>query len=865
MGTYNAEGQVLSFTNVNSNDVNLISPHEYYLVKKIVVTYEAVSTKTALTTENTTVTMATNSADVASVVVGETTLSATTDYTVSYKQGETDLESAPTEPGTYTAVITGTGDYEGSVEKAFEIKAVTYDITAVKSYGQTVNTDFGSVRTSASGDNYVYYATAKNGYEFLNWTYIVDGIEKTSTNSPLAINYNYAAPTAHFVKASTKTTLTAENTTVTMATNSADVESVVVGETTLTTNDYTVTYQDSQVGTIEKPTEPGTYTAVITGTGNYDGSVTKEFTIPTVVTTIEQLKAAVDEGGTGGLIKLGADITSTSKVDFETASTLDLNGHHLTLKYLNSYTDLVIQDSAENGTLTLTDNGYVIGVYGSNSVTIESGAIEFASIGAEGINIFDDGFVTINGGTVTSAGYSIRRNKGTVTINGGTITGGFYSDGSTNDTLSITGGTFSFDVTSLVAEGVPVEHIGDVWAVGDSIAENTKVVTTIDELKAAVAAGGLIKLGEDIISSNSKVDFKKASTLDLNGHNLTLKYLTARADLVIKDSVGNGKLTIPGGGYAILVCGDISVTIESGAIEFTDTWSYGFKIDTNDGSVTINGGTITSAGYSISRNKGAVTITGGSITGGFDDEFANDTLSITGGTFSFDVTSLLTDGYTATKDGDLWVVGQQTKTSIENATVTMATNSADVASVVVGETTLIEGTDYSVAYKQGETDLDEAPTEVGDYTAVITGLDNYQGTVTKDFSIKTEIDDAVITLGENSSEVKTVVLGETELTEDTDYTVSYEEDGEELEEAPTAPGSYTVIITGTGGYIGTATEDFVIKPDVKDADITLAANSPDVDSVEYDGDEVPDTEYIISYKNLDGDTISKPQVGGTYV
>ncbi|SFW49818.1 Carbohydrate binding domain X2, partial [Ruminococcus sp. YE71] len=425
----------------------------------------------------------------------------------------------------------------------------------------------------------------------------------------------------------------------------------------------------------------------------------------TVVETIEQLKSAVGEEGSGGLIQLGADISSESYVDFRKASTLDLNGHHLTLLCLDANANLVIQDSVGNGKLTITDYGYGFGVCESSSVTIESGAIEFTDSVSHGFKVFDsDGSLTINGGTITSARYSIYRDDGAVTINGGSITGGFGGEG--DGTLSITGGTFSFDVTSLVAEGVPVEHIGDVWAVGAS------VVTNIDELKTAVGeggTGGLIKLGEDIISSNSKVDFKKASTLDLNGHNLTLKYLTARADLVIKDSVGNGKLTIPDGGYAIIVYGDSSVTIESGAIEFADIYSSGIRIYTNDGSVTINGGTITSAGNSISRGYGTVTINGGSITGGFDgDAETNDTLSITGGTFSFDVTSLLTDGYTATKDGDFWVVEQQTKTSIENATVTMATNSADVASVVVGETTLTEGTDYSVAYKQGETDLDEA-------------------------------------------------------------------------------------------------------------------------------------------------------------
>ncbi|SDA31183.1 hypothetical protein SAMN02910447_03375 [Ruminococcus sp. YE71] len=163
------------------------------IVNSAVITYEEVSTKTTLTAENTTVTMATNSADVASVVVGETTLSATTDYTVSYKQGDTPLEDPPAEPGTYTAVITGQGNYEGEVQQTFTLEPYeafdTFSTTNKKTtqtYSGTICTVVGfmfdedGLRVGKLGDKEVVVRVA-SGYTITRVEYTIgykrDGID----------------------------------------------------------------------------------------------------------------------------------------------------------------------------------------------------------------------------------------------------------------------------------------------------------------------------------------------------------------------------------------------------------------------------------------------------------------------------------------------------------------------------------------------------------------------------------------------------------------------------------------------------------------------------------------------------------------
>ncbi len=95
-----------------------------------------------------------------------------------------------------------------------------------------------------------------------------------------------------------------------------------------------------------------------------------------------------------------------------------------------------------------------------------------------------------------------------------------------------------------------------------------------------------------------------------------------------------------------------------------------------------------------------------------------------------------------------------------------------------------------------------------------------------------------------------VIVGSTRLTENTDYTVSYENNTSISANTP------TVVITGTGNYGGTARKSFTIGTDLSDAVVTVnstfkyngTAKTPGV-TVTYKGAVVNAANYIVSYSN----------------
>ena len=156
------------------------------------------------------------------------------------------------------------------------------------------------------------------------------------------------------------------------------------------------------------------------------------------------------------------------------------------------------------------------------------------------------------------------------------------------------------------------------------------------------------------ISTSNYISVKSACTIDLNGHDLTCEFMYVNSNVTIKDSAGEGTFTATDSGYGLGVDSSASLTIESGNLVFTNSASTGIS---NSGTLTINGGTITSQGYySINNGSGSgnITINGGTIKGEVYGSDGNTT--ITGGRFSVDVTNYVAPGSTVTKDGDFWVV-----------------------------------------------------------------------------------------------------------------------------------------------------------------------------------------------------------------
>ena len=128
-------------------------------------------------------------------------------------------------------------------------------------------------------------------------------------------------------------------------------------------------------------------------------------------------------------------------------------------------------------------------------------------------------------------------------------------------------------------------------------------------------------------------------------------------------------------------------------------------------------------------------------------------------------------------------------------------------------TTLELGTDYEITLPEGYY------TNVGDYTATITGKGNYTGTVEKTFTINAKslaasnVSDIPAQTYTGSAITPTVTVkdGSKTLTLNTDYSVSYSNN--------TNAGTAKAKITGLGNYTGSIEKNFTILP----APVTVTA------------------------------------------
>ena len=118
---------------------------------------------------------------------------------------------------------------------------------------------------------------------------------------------------------------------------------------------------------------------------------------------------------------------------------------------------------------------------------------------------------------------------------------------------------------------------------------------------------------------------------------------------------------------------------------------------------------------------------------------------------------------------------------------------------------LVEGQDYELVYEDN--------IEAGEATVTIKGIGKYEGEVVRTFMIEQsyiDLSEALVTLGQTSyeytgSEIKpelTVTLDEENLTEDTDYKISYSNN--------IRVGQASVTVTGIGDYTGSITKNFTI-------------------------------------------------------
>ena len=130
----------------------------------------------------------------------EVSLVSGTDYTVSYKQGETAVAAAALiNVATYTVVISGNGSYGGTKEVTFKIIKATPNITfAQESYSATLGESFTS---PATVDNWTVSPTASSNTSVANISegqIVLVGVGTTMITVTYAGNDNYNSTTASY-------------------------------------------------------------------------------------------------------------------------------------------------------------------------------------------------------------------------------------------------------------------------------------------------------------------------------------------------------------------------------------------------------------------------------------------------------------------------------------------------------------------------------------------------------------------------------------------------------------------------------------------------------------------------------------------
>ena len=217
--------------------------------------------------------------NVTSVKDGETTLTENVDYTVTNEGGK--------DVNTYTVTITGISKYSGTLTKNFTINKVAASFT-VPTAKELTYTGAAQELINAGSTN-----DGEMQYKLSTETAWSTSIPKATDKGTYTVNYKVVGDANHndTESADVQVTIGAKsiaNATITLSkesfdyngqTQKPDVSSVKDGDMSLTANkDYTVTNEGGK--------DVNTYTVTITGTGNYTGTATKNFTINKVAASL---------------------------------------------------------------------------------------------------------------------------------------------------------------------------------------------------------------------------------------------------------------------------------------------------------------------------------------------------------------------------------------------------------------------------------------------------------------------------------------------------------------------------------------------------------------------------------------------------
>ena len=250
--------------------------------------------------------------------------------------------------------------------------------------------------------------------------------------------------------------------------------------------------------------------------------------------------------------------------------------------------------------------------------------------------------------------------------------------------------------------------------------------------------------------------------------------------------------------------GTLTVNPAPATISITDlTKTYNRAEQTPTISVTDGTSPIASSSYTVTYNGGAT----------LPKNAGNYTVVVTAtGNYSGTATKTFTISPKALTDNDV--------TLSATSFVYNKSNQKPTVTVKDGEAVLVADAEYTLT-NDGGTDVGSA------YPVSVVGKGNYSGTINKSFaitpaSVTISITDLTKTYNRAEQTPTVSVTDGTSPIASSSYTVTYN-GGATL---PKNASNYTVVVTATGNYSGTATKTFTINPKaLTDNDVTLSATS----------------------------------------
>lgn len=439
----------------------------------------------------------------------------------------------------------------------------------------------------------------------------------------------------------------------------------------------------------------------------------------TDVSTADQLRQAVNGATDGDIIRLADDIelaaseysNTTGMVPFATINddvTLELNGHSISWN-LEGFIP-VNEDDEYTTLLIFSVSGAAVTINGDGVIEAEAGECN-----SYGINIIDNGSITVNGGTYTGAPTAIQVKTGMLTVNDGVFEqadtvasqaptlakyvvnciDNDFKDGTA--VIELRGGTYCYDFSSM-PEGLDTSYVANGYSsnpgedgkytVEPSIPMQAAIgntqYATLDEAIAAVPDG--VQTTITIVNSFSQssqitVPAGKDIILALNGNTITGTKMTSTMISVI------GSLTVQNGTIDGQINPNVTVTVNASGIftvgeGSTVTGGYLNTIQ-NSGILSIDGGTVNKTSRFSINNSGTLTMSSGSITGSSGITNSDGDVTIGGGTIDVDGTAVSTNSYGT---------GAVATTKITGGTINADGNGGDPIVNSNGTTTVTGGT-----------------------------------------------------------------------------------------------------------------------------------------------------------------------------